>query len=97
MMIKQILWCAMTILLAVHTLAARDINVSNVQLHLSSTSSESYYATVSCDISWKNSWRDDVNWDAAWVFVKYQTNEAFGNMPRFRQLQVTLCCPMVSC
>ncbi len=75
MMIKQILWCAMMMLLAVHTLAARDINVSNVQLHLSSTSSESYYATVSCDISWKNSWRDDVNWDAAWVFVKYQTNE----------------------
>ncbi len=26
---------------------------------------------VRFDIAWDNSWRDGVNWDAAWVFVKY--------------------------
>jgi formylglycine-generating enzyme required for sulfatase activity len=30
------------------------------------------YAYVQFDISWDNSFRDDINWDAAWVFVKYK-------------------------
>ncbi len=29
---------------------------------------------VRFDISWDNSWRDGVNWDAAWVFVKYSVD-----------------------
>ncbi len=29
---------------------------------------------VRFDISWENSWRDGVNWDAAWVFVKYSVD-----------------------
>jgi formylglycine-generating enzyme required for sulfatase activity len=27
---------------------------------------------VQFDVSWSNSWRSAVNWDAAWVFVKFQ-------------------------
>jgi formylglycine-generating enzyme required for sulfatase activity len=27
---------------------------------------------VSFNISWENSWRNPVNWDAAWVFIKYK-------------------------
>ncbi|MCK5148099.1 SUMF1/EgtB/PvdO family nonheme iron enzyme [bacterium] len=30
------------------------------------------YAMVEFDLSWENSFRDDINWDAVWVFVKYQ-------------------------
>jgi len=30
------------------------------------------YAFVQFDLSWENSFRDDINWDAAWVFVKYK-------------------------
>ena len=30
------------------------------------------YVYVSVDISWSNSWRTAVNWDAAWVFVKFR-------------------------
>jgi formylglycine-generating enzyme required for sulfatase activity len=30
------------------------------------------YVLVQFDLSWDNSFRDDVNWDAAWVFVKYK-------------------------
>ncbi len=29
-------------------------------------------AVVSVDVSWDTSWRDSVNWDAAWLFVKYR-------------------------
>jgi hypothetical protein len=27
---------------------------------------------VQFDISWDNSWRDSINWDAAWVFMKFK-------------------------
>ena len=30
------------------------------------------YTNVQFDIGWEYSWRDMVNWDAAWVFVKYK-------------------------
>ncbi|MEM9327050.1 MAG: SUMF1/EgtB/PvdO family nonheme iron enzyme [Bacteroidota bacterium] len=29
------------------------------------------YAVLSFDISWENSWRDAENWDAIWIFLKY--------------------------
>jgi len=29
---------------------------------------------VQCNISWNNSWRNNVNYDAVWVFVKYSTD-----------------------
>jgi hypothetical protein len=32
------------------------------------------YTFVQFDLSWENSWRDNINWDAAWVFVKYKTS-----------------------
>ncbi len=30
------------------------------------------YAPVEFDVRWNNSFRDSVNWDAAWIFVKYR-------------------------
>ena len=27
---------------------------------------------VQFDLSWGNTWRDDINWDAVWVFLKYK-------------------------
>lgn len=27
---------------------------------------------VQFDLSWDNSWRDAINWDAAWVFMKFK-------------------------
>ncbi|WP_251622186.1 glycine-rich protein [Odoribacter lunatus] len=29
-------------------------------------------AFVELNLSWDNSWRDDFNWDAAWIFLKYK-------------------------
>uniref|UniRef100_UPI00203E58D0 glycine-rich protein n=1 Tax=Odoribacter lunatus TaxID=2941335 RepID=UPI00203E58D0 len=33
-------------------------------------------AFVEVNVSWDNSWRDDFNWDAAWVFLKYKKRGA---------------------
>lgn len=49
---------------------ANNINVANVTLTGQNTTED--YALVQFDLSWDNSWRDVINWDAAWVFVKYQ-------------------------
>ncbi|MGA2625327.1 MAG: SUMF1/EgtB/PvdO family nonheme iron enzyme [Bacteroidota bacterium] len=34
-----------------------------------------HYTQVQFTVTWDNSWRDVVNWDAAWVFVKYKGND----------------------
>ncbi|MFC2093002.1 SUMF1/EgtB/PvdO family nonheme iron enzyme [Bacteroidota bacterium] len=33
----------------------------------------SNYTNVQFDLYWDNSWRDAVNWDAVWIFVKYKS------------------------
>ncbi|MCM1030291.1 MAG: SUMF1/EgtB/PvdO family nonheme iron enzyme [Oscillibacter sp.] len=33
-------------------------------------------AIVELNLSWDNSWRDDFNWDAAWIFIKYKKRGA---------------------
>ena len=33
-------------------------------------------ALVELNLSWDNSWRDDFNWDAAWIFLKYKKRGA---------------------
>jgi hypothetical protein len=27
---------------------------------------------IQFDLSWQNSWRDEINWDAAWIFIKFK-------------------------
>ena len=55
---------------------ANNINVSNVTLTGFNVAQD--YVLVQFDLSWENSWRDDINWDAAWVFVKYQQTGGSG-------------------
>ncbi|MBB6462195.1 SUMF1/EgtB/PvdO family nonheme iron enzyme [Flammeovirga kamogawensis] len=57
---------------------ANNITVTNVILSEPDTSSKT--ADISFTITWENSWRvttSPSNWDAAWVFLKYQ-NESTG-------------------
>lgn len=49
---------------------ANNLQVENVSLTGRNTTD--HYAFVEFDISWDNSWRDGINWDAVWVFVKYK-------------------------
>ena len=51
---------------------AGNIQVSRTKLELPVR--EGAPASVVFDLSWDNSWRDTLNWDAAWVFMKYSTD-----------------------
>ena len=52
-----------------------NIQVSNISLE--NLNEANSWVHVEFDLSWENSWRISTgpsNWDAAWVFVKYRTN-----------------------
>jgi formylglycine-generating enzyme required for sulfatase activity len=71
----KIIWLLMLgcFVLSVGILRANNIQVSNVSI--ASINTTDNYAMVQFDISWDNSWRTSSapnNWDAAWVFIKYQ-------------------------
>lgn len=54
-----------------------SVHANNIQVGtptLTGQNTTDHYVHVQFDLSWDNSWRDAtlVNWDAAWVFVKYK-------------------------
>jgi formylglycine-generating enzyme required for sulfatase activity len=62
---KQLLNLGVIILLCIPTLTfANDIKVKNSRF-------DAKTRMIHFDISWKNSWRNQKNYDAAWVFVKF--------------------------
>ncbi|MFK7924350.1 MAG: SUMF1/EgtB/PvdO family nonheme iron enzyme [Bacteroidia bacterium] len=68
-------WLAL--LLLPYPIFANNIQVSEVQL--TGTNLANQYTQVAFDLSWENSWRLSIgpaNWDAAWVFVKFRTNNS---------------------
>lgn len=46
------------------TLVSQDVSAG--------ANSPANFNYIQFDMSWENSWRDPINWDAAWVFVKYK-------------------------
>jgi formylglycine-generating enzyme required for sulfatase activity len=62
---------ALVALLSVRA-GANNLQIANVSLTAVDTVLN--YTKVKFDISWDNSWRDFVNWDAAWVIVKYSAD-----------------------
>lgn len=58
---------------------ANNISVSNISITgqntTAGTNNPANYSMVKFNIAWENSWRSAaLNWDAAWVFVKYRVN-----------------------
>lgn len=51
---------------------ANDLRITNVVVPSPFNLLGPGVNTLRFDLSWENSWRDSVNWDAAWVFVKYR-------------------------
>lgn len=51
---------------------ANNISVAGVEITAQDTSANTL--TVRLDLTWSNSWRDSINHDAAWVFIKYSTD-----------------------
>lgn len=57
------------LLLAGLGLGANNLQIKNVSLVDNDTVAKT--VMIRFDISWDHSWRDEINWDAAWVFAKY--------------------------
>lgn len=49
-----------------------NITITNSCLGVQNTSTHT--RIIKFDVSWENSWRDDENYDAAWVFLKYSSD-----------------------
>ncbi|WP_147678029.1 SUMF1/EgtB/PvdO family nonheme iron enzyme [Algibacter pacificus] len=65
----------LTIMMMYVTGYANNIQVSNISLE--NLNEADSWVHVEFDLSWENSWRISTgpsNWDAAWIFVKYRTN-----------------------
>ena len=56
----------------------RPAMANNIQIANGQVVQEGANRFIEFDLSWENSWRDGLNWDAAWVFVKYRVPAANG-------------------
>jgi hypothetical protein len=63
------------LLVAATQLKANNMLVKNVTTTGNNATNKTIQ--VQFDMSWDNSWRDGINWDAAWVFMKFK--DASGN------------------
>ena len=60
-----------TLLLTAASSQANNITINNVTV-AGANSVGLPASTITAQVSWDNSWRDGVNWDAAWLFVKFR-------------------------
>jgi formylglycine-generating enzyme required for sulfatase activity len=51
---------------------ANDLKVENVSLTTPNAVNQTM--KMKFDLSWQNSWRNSINYDAVWIFVKYSTD-----------------------
>jgi len=58
------------LLVVIGQMKANNMLVKNVTTTGDNTANKTIQ--VQFDMSWDNSWRDGINWDAAWVFIKYK-------------------------
>lgn len=65
---KFFLKTSIFILFCANSMFANNIRLKNVSLV--DTIKASKEVNIKFDLSWENSWRDDINWDAAWVTIK---------------------------
>ncbi len=66
---------ALSLLFFAQTLLANNILVQNVTTTGNNPANKTIQ--VQFDLSWDNSWRDSINWDAAWVFIKFKDANGF--------------------
>ena len=51
---------------------ANGLALDNFEVYSVDTTTDKI--TYTCDVSWNNSWRNTINYDALWVFFKYSTD-----------------------
>ncbi|MBL7728882.1 MAG: SUMF1/EgtB/PvdO family nonheme iron enzyme, partial [Dinghuibacter sp.] len=74
-MYKKMILIPVVLLLTI-TAGANNISVSNLSKAVTNTADN--YILLQFTLSWENSWRDAVNHDAAWVFIKYRISGTTG-------------------
>jgi len=62
-------------------------NISIQKVAITDTNKTAKTASIRFNISWDNSWRDAVNWDAAWIFVKFRRPQ--DSVWRYRHMTVS--------
>lgn len=67
---KRYLFLLLLCICVINSSKANNINIQRVSLR--DTNRVARTVVVKINISWDNSWRDSINWDAAWVFFKYK-------------------------
>jgi len=78
----------MLLLLGIPSVHANFINVQNTTLTGQNTSTGSIQ--VQFDLSWENSWRDSINYDGAWVFIKYRIGTGVWQHAHLNNVNFTL-------
>jgi formylglycine-generating enzyme required for sulfatase activity len=68
-----------SIIVLLTALPVRANNITVGTPTLTGVNTTTHVANVQFNLSWENSWKDDINWDAAWVFVKYRVGSGEWN------------------
>ena len=69
---KQLFPLLFVFVLGSHSLLGNNLQITNVTLTGADLVND--YTKIKFDVSWDNSWRDIINWDAVWIFAKYSTD-----------------------
>lgn len=67
---KNYLLSILAVLTLVFNTSANNMLVQNVTTLNDNPTAKT--VQVQFDLSWDNSWRDSINWDAAWIFLKFK-------------------------
>jgi formylglycine-generating enzyme required for sulfatase activity len=64
------IFAAVIVILICNTALANNIGLQKISL--SDTNKTAKTVMVKMNLSWNNSWRDSINWDAAWIIMKFK-------------------------
>lgn len=67
---KRYLFILLLFFCGINYVKANNINIQRVSLR--DTNRVAKTVVIKINISWDNSWRDSINWDAAWLYFKYK-------------------------
>ena len=67
---KRLIFLSLLLVMATFSVKANNMLIQNVSKVGNNPNAKTIQ--IQFDISWQNSWRDSINYDAAWIFIKYK-------------------------